>query len=87
MLDKQYILDNVELLDSTQKHYEHETLIARPCQIHRLEVGERMIISFDVGSLRTLPVQDLIATDDKLIVTTFNNRYVFDSTSECAVAS
>lgn len=77
MIGKPYILSDVEILDPNEKHYEHWTLIARPCVIQRLETGERMIISFDVGSLRTSTVKQIETVDNNVQVTTMNNRYIF----------
>lgn len=77
MIETPYILTDVDVLDPDVKYYEHYALVARLCVIKCLEIGERMIMTFDVGSLRTSTVNQIETEDDRLIVTTSNNRYTF----------
>lgn len=67
----------MEILDPDVKHYEHYALVARLCVVKHLKIGERMILSFDVGSLRTSAVEAIGIENDILTVTTTNNRYTF----------
>ena len=85
MYNKKYRCTNIEELNNRSNPL-HDAVIGSECYLAYLNVGERGWFLYDahdwygnsVHRIHTSEIKDVEYTDNQVIVTTLNTKYVFD---------